>query len=372
MSFLVTYDHSIFSIQERGGISRYFVELANHLHSESDLRVNIVAPVHISRLLKEKSHLPLTGVYIPKIKKTYRLLQIINNSLSGPLIKRLNPDIVHSTYYLSRYRVAKSCKRVVTVFDMIHEKFPDGMDSFEKTLPEKKKEVVEKADHVICISEQTRRDVIEILGIEKAKTSVIHLASSFAVKEPLQRQSIVDKPYFLYVGSRQWPKNFKKFVKAFGLVQSQYPDVALVCFGGGGFSAEEIDFFHSLHLSGKQVLFFSGEDNLLQSLYCNALALVYPSLYEGFGLPILEAMSCGCPVICSNMSSMPEVAGQAAMYFTPTVVDEMVEAMIQVMESSEARAGLISSGFKRVKQFSWEKCAHETAKVYKLCLQDNK
>ncbi len=368
MSFLVTYDHSIFSIQERGGISRYFVELADHLHPSSDLRVNIVAPVHVSCLLKEKSHLPMTGIYIPKIRKTYRLLQVINNSLSGPLIKRSNPDIVHSTYYLSRYRVAKSCKRVVTVFDMIHEKFPDGMDSFEKTLPKKKKEVVEKADHVICISEQTRRDVIDILGIEKDKTSVIHLASSFAEKEPLQRPSVVDKPYFLYVGSRQWPKNFKEFVKAFGLLHSQYPDVVLACFGGGKFSAEEINFLNSLHLSEKQVLFFSGEDDLLQSLYCNALALVYPSLYEGFGLPLLEAMSCGCPVISSNTSSMPEVAGQAAMYFTPTVVGEMVEAMVQMVESSDMREDLISRGFKRAQQFSWEKCARETAKVYKSCL----
>ena len=275
MSILVTYDHSIFSIQEYGGISRYFVELARHLSYEPDFKVRIVAPVHVSRLLRKNAFLPLTGIYIPKISKTYRLLQIINNSLSGPLIQRLQPDIVHSTYYLSQYRVAESCKRVVTVFDMIHEKFSERMDSFEKTIPEKKKDIVRKADHVICISEQTRRDVIEMLGIDKIKTSVIYLASSVKAQK-YQGTSGLDSPYFLYVGSRQWPKNFKQFVKAFASFNSLYPDVLLVCFGGGRFSPEEIDFFRSFHLTEKQILFFSGDDNQLQHLYCNALALVYP------------------------------------------------------------------------------------------------
>jgi glycosyltransferase involved in cell wall biosynthesis len=210
-----------------------------------------------------------------------------------------------------------------------------------------------------------------MLGVEKARTTVIHLATSFSMQDS-HGPSDVDNPYFLYVGSREWPKNFRQFVKAFVSCNTTNQDVVLVCFGGGKFTPDEVDFFRSLHLSEKQVRFFSGDDNLLQRLYSNAIALVYPSLYEGFGLPLLEAMACGCPVICSNTSSMPEVAGEAAIYFTPTVVDEITGAMHQIIEAPATRADLISRGFDRVRQFSWEKCARETAQVYRLCLQDNR
>lgn len=368
MSNLVVYDHSIFSIQEKGGISRYFVELAGRLSSVSEYESHIVAPVHVCRMLKDRPFLPQTGLYIPKIRKTFRLLQGINNLFSSSLIKRLHPKIVHSTYYLPQYRMLKSCKRVVTVFDMIHEKYAENMDSYEKTLPAKKKAIIEKADHIICISEKTRHDVIELLGVGEEKTSVVHLASSF-VKQQKHKLAEIDQPYFLYVGSREWPKNFKSLIKAFASFNSLNPDVVLVCFGGGRFKPEEIDLFNSCHLKEEQVRFFEGDDNVMQRFYSNALALIYPSLYEGFGLPLLEAMACGCPVICSNTSSMPEVAGEAAVYFTPTVVDEIAGAMERVADSSGLRNELVTEGFKRIQQFSWEKCARETAQVYRLCLQ---
>jgi glycosyltransferase involved in cell wall biosynthesis len=321
-------------------------------------------------MLQQYNSTPKTGVYIPKYRNTYRLRQFINNSLSGLLIGRLKPDIIHSTYYLSRFEKPGSCPKVVTVFDMIHEKFGDRMDRFELTLPAIKKHVVEQADHVICISEQTRRDVIDILGIKEDKTTVIYLASSFV---PLSNQgaSEIAKPYYLYVGSREWPKNFRQLVKAFAGVSTLNKDVVLVCFGGGEFSPEEVDFFRRQHLSEKQVLYVPGNDEVLGKLYSGAIALVYPSLYEGFGLPLLEAMSCGCPVLCSSTGSMPEVAGDAALYFEPARLDEMIEAMQQVAESSQIRNDLINKGRERLLLFSWDKCARETAQVYRSCLENS-
>jgi len=369
MPILVAYDHSIFSFQEQGGISRYFVELAKHLSTEPEVKTHVVAPVHVCQMLNTYSASPKTGIYIPKLKKTYRLLQVVNNVLSRPLMRQLQPDIVHATYYLAQYKLPSSCIKVITVFDMIHEKFSEKMNSFEKTLPDIKRKVVDDADHVICISEQTRCDVIELLGVEKDRTSVIHLASSFSGLESPGATGL-ERPYFLYVGSREWPKNFKLCVEAFAAFALQYPDIMLVCFGGGKFTREELDLFHRLALPGSRVRLFSGDDAVLQGFYCNALALVYPSLYEGFGLPLLEAMSCGCPVICSNTSSMPEVGGEAVLYFTPTEVDEIAQAMQTVVDSSEIRNKLIVKGREQVRQFSWDKCAMETAEVYRSCLRE--
>lgn len=369
MSSLVVYDHSIFTFQERGGISRYFIELAEHLALMPDLKTHIIAPLFVNRELRTHRSLSVTGHYFPKVRNTFRLLQCINNSFSGPLIRSMQPEIVHSTYYLGRYQIPDSCKKVVTVFDMIHEKYSDRMDSFEKKLPAIKKRVIESADRIICISEQTRRDVIEILGIQDEKIAVVHLASSFSASGN-KALSQVEDPYFLYVGSREWPKNFNRFMKAFVSFNATKPGMRVICFGGGPFTREETELFRKLHISESQIQWCSGDDTVLQRLYSNAVALVYPSLYEGFGLPILEAMSFGCPVICSNTSSMPEVAGEAAFYFTPTVVDEIADAMHCIEGSVETKEDLVSKGLKRVQSFSWERCARETAQVYRSCLQN--
>ena len=368
MSLLVAYDHSIFTFQEQGGISRYFVELASHLQAEPELQSRIIAPVHVCQQLREQKTLLKTGVYVPKIKNTFRIRQWINNSLSGYIMQQLQPDIIHSTYYLGSYRTPRSCKKIVTVFDMIHEKFPENMDPFEQTIPDIKKRVIDEADHVICISEQTRNDVLELLGIEKEKTSVVHLASSFSGEGSIQSLA-EEAPYFLYVGSRAWPKNFDFFIEAFASLRLEYPDIKLVCFGGGEFNQEELGLFSRFQLQENSISLLSGDDKILKRLYANALALVYPSLYEGFGLPLLEAMACGCPVACSNTSSLPEVAGEAAVYFSPTVVDEITQAMQSIVESPATRSDLITRGYERAALFSWKKCARETAEVYRSCLQ---
>ncbi|MEM2154884.1 MAG: glycosyltransferase family 1 protein, partial [Nitrososphaeria archaeon] len=145
-------------------------------------------------------------------------------------------------------------------------------------------------------------------------------------------------------------------------------DFKIVCFGGGLFSAEEIDLMIKLGLSEDQVIQISGDDKTLAHLYRNAAVFVYPSLYEGFGIPLLEAMSLGCPVICSNTSSFPEVAGNAAEFFDPYEADSIAVALENVLYSSEKSKHLVNLGYERVKNFSWEKCADETRSIYlSLC-----
>ena len=173
------------------------------------------------------------------------------------------------------------------------------------------------------------------------------------------------KPYLLYVGSRSGYKNFDMFINAIASSKNLIDEMNIICFGGGVFSKLELVHFEGLGFKKGQINQVSGGDELLGSFYRGAVAFVYPSLYEGFGIPPLEAMVNDCPVICSNTSSVPEVVGDAGKYFDPNSVDDMRESIESVVYSESQRDSLRVLGKNRLRNFSWEKCANETLTVYK-------
>jgi glycosyltransferase involved in cell wall biosynthesis len=159
-------------------------------------------------------------------------------------------------------------------------------------------------------------------------------------------------------------KNFDKLLEAYGSSLKLNQDFQLICFGGGDFSSSEVERVDNFQL-GCKVVQISGDDSMLTNLYRGATALVYPSLYEGFGIPPLEAMSFGCPVVCSNVSSIPEVVGNAGEYFDPEDLDSMIDAIEKVVYSEVVLNDLKLLGQKRIKLFSWDLCAKQTIEVYK-------
>lgn len=364
----VVFDHSVFSLQTRGGITRYFCELVHHLQQRPDVVPLIIAPLYVSQPLRNPGNLPVTGFYLPKITGTHRLRLWANDFLSPRLIKRFSPDILHATYYSLQRKIPGNVTYIVTVFDMIHERFADLMPPGEADIAARKRESVRRADHVICISEQTRQDVVELLSVPVEKTSVIYLGCSFPGQTTCSHPAIIREPYLLFIGERGGPKNFKRLLESYGKSSFLSQEVALVCFGGKPFARDELQQQQDLGLAEGKVIWTSGSDDKLKNLYSHANALVYPSLYEGFGLPILEAMACGCPVLCSNVSSMPEVAGQAAVFFDPLQIDSMMAAMEKVVQSAEKKNSLIRAGRNQATRFSWQRCADETVEVYKKCL----
>ncbi len=364
----VLFDHSVFTLQRHGGISRYFRELVSGLVRSEQVVPRIVAPVHVSRVLRDAA-LPVSGIYLPRVGRTHRIRQVVNNLLSPPLVRGFGPDIVHRTYYLARAPLPSGCRQVVTVFDMIHERFPDLMAPGEEIVARAKRDCVRRADHVICISRQTRQDVLEILDVPPEKTSVVYLASSLGRHGVAPGRPLAGRPYLLYVGERRGPKNFDRLLQAYGRSPLPAAGVGLACFGGPPFSAAERLRMRELGCGPDRVMHLSGDDAELANLYRHALALVYPSLYEGFGLPLLEAMSCDCPVLCSGVSSMPEIAGDAARFFDPLEVDDMMRAMETIAGSTRDRETLVRRGRERVARFSWQRCVRETITVYERCLQ---
>ena len=367
----VLFDHSVFSLQTRGGISRYFCELVRNLQGHQGCAPRILAPCHQSALLREMENLPVTGRYVPPLPHDHRLRQWVNNGLSTLAMRFIRPDLVHATYYLGRVRIPTGTPLVVTVFDMIHERFSQSMPPGEQSVARAKKKCVKRADHVICISEQTKRDLVNIIGVDERKITVISLGCSFPIDRGGDTGPLLKGPYFLYVGNRSEVKNSMRVVEAFARSRRLGREFRLVCFGGGAFTDEELRAAGELGISPRNLIQIGGDDAVLDNLYRHAVAFVYPSLYEGFGLPLLEAMSCGCPVICSDCSSLPEVAGQAALFFDPHSTDALRDCMERVADSVDLRKQLITAGRKRCRRFSWKRCAEETLQVYKKCLKTN-
>jgi glycosyltransferase involved in cell wall biosynthesis len=246
---------------------------------------------------------------------------------------------------------------------MIHERFPERFPKNDMT-SQMKAESVARADHVICISESTQRDLIEILGVEPTKTSVVHLGFALTQQRPFESTSY-DRPYLLYVGQRSGYKNFESLLIAYSSSHELMSNYDLLVFGGGNWTDSELGRASCLGIDVSRLRNIQGNDCALANLYQNASLLIYPSIYEGFGIPPLEAMSFGCPVVSSNTSSIPEVVGEAAELFDPYSPSAMLIAIERVLGSSRHRQALVDRGYTRIKKFSWDRCAEQTAEIYR-------
>ncbi|WP_072761975.1 glycosyltransferase family 1 protein [Rhodanobacter sp. OK091] len=364
----ITYDYQIFSKQRYGGISRYFHEIASIIPSIDGDYVEIFAPLYVNEYIGSSKATAVNGTKFSPNKFTKLAVKFVNVSVTCLRNRtKRNTDIFHETYYSMLDCAPRSAKRVITVYDMIHERFPDLFSRYDVT-HRAKRSALQRADHIICISENTRHDLIEATNIPIEKTSVVHLGYSL-ITNPRSSPSLVpEAPYLLYVGARGGYKNFEGLLEAYSR-SNLHAEFSLVCFGGGSVTSRESSLIHSLGIKPGKVVFLSGCDSLLSSLYVSASAFVYPSKYEGFGIPPLEAMSFGCPVVCSNTSSMPEVVGDAAELFDPHDPEGLREALEQVLSSPDRLRQLAALGHERIKLFSWEKCARETLDAYKHILQ---
>jgi glycosyltransferase involved in cell wall biosynthesis len=364
----VAFDHQAFVMQKYGGISRYFYEVASRLAQESEFNVKIYAGLHKNGYLENTSDNLVVGNRISYPSKLSSLVvplsSHINSYLNRIAVAKYAPDILHETYYNHESIASNKAKTVVTVYDMISEKFSGPTANQEAHL--RKERAIKRADHIICISNHTRSDLLDLFDLPPEKISVIYLGCSLQKFDANNDLPVVDAPYILYVGDwRSSYKNFNALLKAYGSRKQFQTNFKLVCIGSRAVSKDVLDAMEMAGVNQENVVYLSGDDLMLANLYKNALAFVYPSLYEGFGIPPLEAMSHGCPVICSNTSSIPEVVADAGHYFDPNDIDSISEAIEAVLSSPELRQSLISKGKERVEFFSWEKCAAQTGLVYK-------
>ncbi|URA10850.1 glycosyltransferase family 4 protein [Thermospira aquatica] len=363
----VLFDHQVFSLQRFGGISRYFYELMRHFSHMSDmdfeLPLAVTSNVYMRSLFPEKYR-----EYPARGKKFVGIFQFAINSLYTLRERKKHTyDVFHPTYYFPYFHDWGK-PLVVTIHDMIPERFPGDFRGLVVTR-EWKRIFAHRADKIIAVSENTKKDIVELYGIKEEKIVVIHHGISFSpeIMERAHFTKPVFQRYVLFVGVRRGYKNFERMVKALApLIKKDLID-GLVCVGGGSFEKDEEQLFSELGLE-KAVVRYDVSDEELAFLYKNAAVFVFPSLYEGFGFPLLEAFASECPVCCSLCSSFPEVAGEAAYYFDPYSEESMRESVEKVLGSPALRQQLINKGKERLKLFSWEKTAQYTKKVYEEIL----
>ena len=360
----ITFDNQIFNWQSYGGISRYFSRLAGELVVLGQ-DVKVIAGIHSNYHLSSLPAKVVDGIKVSGYPRySNRILRSLNQQYAGLKTSMKPPDVIHETYF-SQGPSRGHVPRVATVYDMIHELFPDAFPDGDRT-SDWKRETLARVDHIISISESTKQDLIKIFGIEERKITVVHLGvdSGFASYSPDSNLK-VQRPYLLFVGARGGYKNFNVAVRAIASSKRLLKDFDLIAFGGPPLNSEEIEVVSGLGLSEQQVRHVSGGDDLLARLYSQASALVYPSLYEGFGLPPLEAMVCSCPVVSSNSSSLPEVIGGAAEFFQASECEALSTAIENVVYSPARTEELKALGLDRAKLFTWRECALNSINVYK-------
>lgn len=353
----VFFGPEIWQLQDQGGVSRYFGELIRNL-----ARTNS----EIYALLPESNN-----TYVRFIPSENRITlekwnekSIISQSKNYGAKSDLN-RIYHATYFgnISLTRLEKArFKTVITVFDLISEKFPDKK-KFKRPRVDVKKKAIRDAQHIICISQTTKNDLLQFYDIPVEKVSVVYLGSSIqASQTPPIVKKLID-PYFLYVGKRRGYKNFDFLLKAFANSDLLKENFHLIAFGGENFNKSELETINSLGI-GKNVSHLFGDDALLSKLYGEAHALIYPSLYEGFGLPPIEAMKLGCLVIASNKGSIPEICRDAALYFDPNDLEDLVDTIEKTICNSELNQEKIKSGLLLSAKYTWEQTALQTQQIY--------
>ena len=361
----IAFDYQIFSQQSYGGISRYYSRLATELLKlEQD--VSIFAGVHRNNYLSNLPNGVVKGRKLAKYPpKTAKLFLRTNHYLTSYQMKLWKPEVIHETYYSNFTPNLNNVPKIITAHDIINELFSEGLNK-SNIITQRKINAFNRADHIISVSHNTKKDLIEFFGISSEKISVIHLATdNVLMLNQYYSDAKYSRPFLLYVGPRAGYKNFVGLLKAVSQSQKLINEFDIVAFGGGHFLSEELIKIKSFGFKEGQVKQIGGDDSVLVSLYQEALAFVYPSLYEGFGIPPLEAMACQCPVISSNTSSMPEVIGNAGEYFNPKEPESIKVAIEKVVFSQSRIRDLKTKGIERIKYFSWHNCAKETFEIYK-------
>ena len=378
----VLYDYQAFNLQRFGGISNYFVQIIRNLPEDIqfDIAVKESDNVHLkgSELIEI---LPVTRIldrFISdkKFKGKSWLYEIVsrifpyltalgvNRNYSIDNIKKSKFDVFHSTFFSDYFLPYLNGKPfVLTIHDMIPELFFDQFGKRNIQLKNKKK-LADYASHIVTVSQRTKDDVMDLLHVPESKISVIYHAAP-SLDDWGDAKPIVDGKYILYVGNRDGYKNFMPMISELAPLLKKEKEIRVVC-TGNPFSNQEKQEFKKINIQDQLIHVWSSDYDMM-NLYAHAQCFIFPSLYEGFGIPILEAWQAGCPALLNRKSCFPEIAKDAAIFFN---LDSNQSDLTEVMDvflkmSEEEKNRLIDKQKERLAFFSWKKSAEQLAEIYR-------
>jgi glycosyltransferase involved in cell wall biosynthesis len=360
----ILFDPYIFNVQKIGGISRYHAETYKQLKSNNN--DTLLLPIlytdnlyHINRFTKYLGFLKNRKGF----KRLKYFLKNINLILSKFILKFGFVDLFVTTYYDTYFlKHINNTPYVVTIHDMIHEIFPELFEDSHEII-KNKKILIYGSKNIITVSNSTKLDIIKFYpNISIDKIHVIPLSHTPIENNFTFEYNLKNKKYILFVGNRSKYKNFIWLITAISdwLITKDYN---LICLGGNDFDNYETHILEELNLINR-VEQYNFKDNELYFFYTNALAFIFPSQYEGFGIPILEAMSHNCPVILPNSSSFPEVAGYAGVFYNEFNKDEIVICLNKLLTNKDFRIKKILQGKEHLKNYSWNKTTSALYKIY--------
>ena len=366
----VLWDPQVFTWQAHGGISRLFAETWRELRAQ-EADIEVVVPRWMGpNGYAAGAGLPQTTIDTGRRFPGRRSFVRAFNRWSFRRAFRLAPPaLVHPTYFDPDFlRTTGRTPFVLTVFDMIHERFAQSGLPFDRKTSERKKMLLERAARVIAISQATKQDLVDYAGVAAERIDVACPGNSLArfaasAASTSGSRAASGRPYLLFVGQRPSYKNFAGCLRGVAELLVRR-DLALRCVGGGPFNDEELALIGTLAVAGR-VTQETLTDEALADAYSDALLFVFPSLGEGFGIPLLEAFSCGCPVAASDIAVFREVAAGAARYFEPERPESIGVAVSALLDDSALRARLVAAGKERQRLFSWARSARETAETYR-------
>lgn len=362
----VAYDHKAFSAFRFGGVSRYFAKLIGKARQSE--HVSVVTPYRFimnQHMLLEEPGRFRTLLLNRSFRGEGRILNALNTFRGRRVLRRGDFDLLHPTSYDPWFLEDLGEKPyVMTVYDLIHELYANRFTAAELMI-EDKRPLLPRAARIMTISDSTRADLIRLYNIAPDRVVTVHLGGDHVLDDArapsaLAAPALPDR-YVLFVGTRGRYKNFDRFASVLAPLMAARPDLHLVCVGGRSLEPEEMVPFAALL---GRIHHLSAHDSQLQSIYSRAQMLVFPSLYEGFGLPLVEAFFCGCPVACADRSSFPEVAGDAAVYFDPENAESMSDAIIRLLDGRDLRGEMRRRGEIRAKDFTWRQTADRTVNIY--------
>lgn len=355
----VVYGPEIWSLQNEGGISRYFQELIGGL-SINGIQGKILTQSNTNSRYKE--------INAPNFEvKQLTTGPKVSREINALLELAGDGSILHPTYYSKNLQsINTNTPIVVTVFDMISELYPQKKPRFRKVVDVKRLSV-ENSDLILSISERTKRDLIELYGVSEDKIVVTYLGSNLHLIPQTKSVAGVEGDFILYVGKRSGYKNFSNFIRAYSQSKILNRNFFVIAVGGGKFDSDEISELQKLGIR-KKVTQVNANDSQLAMYYRSAACLVYPSLYEGFGLPPVEAMSLNCVVVGSSGGSIPEICKDAAQYFDPTSIDSIEKVITSTLADEQQMFQMRKTGLLLAKSYSWEKTASDTLSAYRTLI----